>query len=237
MQKIYSGIVLRSIDYKDKDKLVTIYSLEYGKITAILKGVKNNNAKLKFAYQPFCFAEFSIEEKGVITGAELKDSFFDLTLNYDRYLVGCKILELLNIITVENISNPELFVTTLKALNLLTNYENLSYRLIFAKFLVDALTSLGYKLNFNSCNNCGNKMLTSSYYDFSYSGIVCVGCKTLNSFKIPMETYSGMKSLTSIDFNNLSNLKITEKSLEIALQFLSYLYTEHFSKKFEFNKI
>ena len=234
MPKIIQGIVLRSIDYKEKDKLLTIYSLEDGKLSAILKGVKNANAKLKFAFQPFCFAEFSVEDKGVISNAELKESFFDLTLNYDRYLTGCKMLELVNLVTLENVSNPNIFLILIKSLNLLTNYENISYKLIFAKFLEEILSALGYKLNFNSCNNCGSKMLTSCYYDYSYGGIVCVGCKTLNSYKIPKEMLTSMKGITVMDFSNLSNLKITDNSLDFALKFLSHIYSEHFNRKFEF---
>ena len=234
MPKITQGIVIRSIDYKEKDKLLTIYTLEYGKITAVLKGVKNANAKLKFAYQPFCFAEFTVEDKGVISQADLKESFFDLTLNYDRYLTGCKMLELINSVTVEEIVNPQIFLTLIKSLNLLTNYENISYKIIFCKFLVDILTALGYKLNFNSCNSCGGKMLTNSYYDYSFGGIVCVGCKTINSYKIPIETLSSVKGLTVIDYSNISNLKISENNLDIALKFLSQIYSVHFNKKFEF---
>ena len=54
----FKGIVLKSIDYKEKDKLLTIFSLELGKLTAVLKGVRQEKAKLKFAAMPFCFAEF-----------------------------------------------------------------------------------------------------------------------------------------------------------------------------------
>ena len=62
--KIIKGIVLSSYDYKEKDKLVEIFSAEQGKIIAILKGCKAPSAKLKFAFQPFCFAEFSIIRSG-----------------------------------------------------------------------------------------------------------------------------------------------------------------------------
>ena len=56
--------MLSNCDYKEKDKLVEIFSVELGKITAILKGCKAPTAKLKFAFQPFCFAEFSVIRAG-----------------------------------------------------------------------------------------------------------------------------------------------------------------------------
>ena len=47
MSNKIKGIVISSIDYKDKDKLITIFSLEKGLITAKLTGVKNPKAKMK----------------------------------------------------------------------------------------------------------------------------------------------------------------------------------------------
>ena len=234
MPKICQGIVLNSQDYKEKDKLLTIFTLEYGKISAILKGCKNANAKLKFAFQPFCFAEFTIEDKGVVSQAELKESFFELSMDYDRYLIGCKMLNLINQISLENNSNPALFVNFLKTLNLLINYEKINEKTIFAKFLLSVLDTQGYKLNFNSCACCGGKMLTSYHYDFSIGGIVCVGCKRSYSMPISKETFVAVRGLTMVDFSNIANLKISESDLIIALNFLSAIFSQHFGKKFDF---
>ena len=61
---IVTAVVLNSIDYKEKDKLVKLFTAETGVISAVLKGVKSANSKLKFACQPFCFAEFELVKKG-----------------------------------------------------------------------------------------------------------------------------------------------------------------------------
>jgi DNA repair protein RecO (recombination protein O) len=58
------AIVLQSIDYKDNDKLLTLFSPSLGKLTAGIRGVKKPTAKLSFAAQPFCFAEYVLAEKG-----------------------------------------------------------------------------------------------------------------------------------------------------------------------------
>ena len=49
--------MLRAVDYGENDKILTLLSAEEGRITAGIKGVKKAGAKLKFAAQPFCFAE------------------------------------------------------------------------------------------------------------------------------------------------------------------------------------
>jgi hypothetical protein len=53
-----TGIILNSMPYKEKDRLVHIFSVEIGNISAIFRGVESPRAKLKYASQPFCFAKF-----------------------------------------------------------------------------------------------------------------------------------------------------------------------------------
>ncbi len=53
--------MLRATDYLENDKILTLLTAEMGKITAGIKGVKKAGAKLKFAAQPFCFAEYILE--------------------------------------------------------------------------------------------------------------------------------------------------------------------------------
>ena len=64
MEKKTTAFVLRAVDYKENDKLLTLLSAEHGKITANLRGAKKPNAKLKFAAQPFSLVEFVLAERG-----------------------------------------------------------------------------------------------------------------------------------------------------------------------------
>ena len=78
MEVKVNAIVIRAVDYKDNDRILTLYSLEKGKITAGIKGVKKAGAKLKFASEPFCFAEYILAEKNgryTVTGASYYEIF------------------------------------------------------------------------------------------------------------------------------------------------------------------
>ena len=88
MEIIVNALVLRAVDYKDNDKILTLYSLERGKITAGIKGVKKSGAKLKFASEPFAFCEFVLAEKQgryTVIGATYIDSFFSLRTSLIKY--------------------------------------------------------------------------------------------------------------------------------------------------------
>ena len=99
------AIVLRSIDYKDNDKILTLFSPTLGKITAGIRGVKKPKARLSFAAQPFCFSEYVLAEKGgryTLTSAYLHESFFALRTDILRFYAACAAAEISRVILQEN---------------------------------------------------------------------------------------------------------------------------------------
>ena len=63
MEEKLSGIVLGGVNFSENDKILNIFTLEKGVISAKIKGVKKAGAKLKFASEPFCFAEFIFSDR------------------------------------------------------------------------------------------------------------------------------------------------------------------------------
>ena len=61
---VTDAVVLRAMDFRDNDKIIFLLSPTEGKISAVLKGVKKAAAKLKYAGEPFCFAEFTLARRG-----------------------------------------------------------------------------------------------------------------------------------------------------------------------------
>ena len=101
-----TGIVLSSMPYREKDRLIHIFTIELGKVTAILKGVASPNSKMKFAGQPFCFSKFELTKNNsefyTVKGVELIDTFFDLTKDYDVYSLSLSMLEISQLILKPN---------------------------------------------------------------------------------------------------------------------------------------
>ena len=70
-----NALMLRAADYNENDKILTLLTAENGKITAGAKGVKKAGARLKFAAQPFCFAEYILSKKGDLRGRRKRGNF------------------------------------------------------------------------------------------------------------------------------------------------------------------
>ena len=56
------AIVLGGTNVKEKDRIISVYSLERGVESFSMKGVRGDKAKMKFAKEVFCFGDFIVEE-------------------------------------------------------------------------------------------------------------------------------------------------------------------------------
>lgn len=210
--QIVKGIVLTSFDYKEKDRLVELFSAELGKITAVIKGCKAPSAKLKFAFQPFCFAEFSIIRLGKfyqIIDATLIDSFFDLTKQLSTYYLSSLVLELTSISVEEEEQNTSLFILLLNVLKNIC-YDGLSPYLVALKFCTDIMALLGYKISLTKCSSCGLNFTNKIFMNLDTGGFVCQACKSQNSVIISNQAFASIKIVCNTEYQRLNTVKIAD---------------------------
>jgi DNA repair protein RecO (recombination protein O) len=219
------GIVLSAMPYREKDKIIQIYTVELGKVSAILKGVSSPKSKLKFAGQPFCFAKFDLTgSRDIMTvkGVELIDSFFDLTSDYDCYALASSMLEVCSVILKPGIIMEGLFLSLIKSLQNIV-YNNIDCRLSTLKFYLSALTSIGYALNFNACDNCGMSFLGDIKFSVDSGTFRCSACA--GGYKIEKKDFMTMKIVSSTSIDRLHTIKISNdsivQSIKLILQDLS----------------
>ena len=208
---ILKGVVLKAIDLKEKDKLLTIYTLERGLVSASLRGVRQQKSKLKFATQPLCFAEFSlVGDKDIVTctNASEIESFFAVTSNYDVLVLAGAMCEMIYLTAIKE-SNVDLFISLVRALGGLCN-EAINPDVVFIKFCLQFFKCMGYKLNFDTCKNCGNDFNEDCCLDLNSGAIVCKNCATLNSVIISKQCFKLLNIIDGLQFVNLSSIKIND---------------------------
>lgn len=226
-----TAIVLFSTDYKEKDKLVTLFTLENGIMTCVLKSVKSEKAKLKFAKEPFCFGEFLIAlPSKIITSVEVKDSFFELTKNLDKLYSACAILETVKTVLPVGEKNPALFVETLKAIGSIC-YDECNEKYALIKFLLNVFDAVGYKLALSKCSICGQDFGQKRYINLDFGEVVCMSCKTSNCIEISPRCHKTFKLLFDIPYEKFSTLKLAKGSEDEALLVLNHNFEHRFGKK------
>lgn len=226
------AIVLGGIDYKEKDMLVNLFTLESGIIPVTFKGVKNANAKLKSAKEMFSFGDFIISESKskVVISADIIESFYEITKNIKKYYVACAILEIIKTALPIGESNPELFLSTLKCLNLLLDERANIYNVI-NKFLTHVFEGVGYKFALDECNNCGARFINHRYMNLEYGDITCHNCRVGNTIELTPIVYNTLRLYSKTDYEKLSTLKIKDEVNISVLKLLLLNFEYRFNKK------
>lgn len=163
------AIVLSTVDYKDNDKLLTLFSSDLGKITANIRGVRKPKAKLAFAAQPFCFAEYVLAEKGgryTVTSAYLHESFFSLRADIDRFYAACAAAEICRSILYENEVYDGLFIGFAECLKTLALAEEDAAEALIG-FILIALHESGYPIDLGFLEECDGDLGERLWFDFA----------------------------------------------------------------------
>lgn len=227
MEIKFVGIVLSNIDYREKDKLVNIFSVSDGLVLGKLKSVKGASSKLKVLASPFCLAEFTAvkaKDKMTITGGEVIDTFFDITSDIEKYFVGCCILDFeRKLIANDNELEKhfKLLVSVLKSLS----YSEENAKLVLIKYLLEVLAISGFALNFECCSACKNKLNENAFIDIIDGSIKCGNCVGQKCITVSREEKVFLNQV--INKNDSIKLNYDKEKLNAILKLLgNYVYCQ-----------
>ncbi len=195
MEEKLNGIVVSSVNFGENDKILNIFTLEKGMISARIKGVKKAGAKLKFASEPFCFAEFLFAntlDKRTVTGASLIESFYPLRENLIKLYSASAVLEFIKHFEVENIVSPQMFVLVIDTLKSFA-FKSDNVEGVLCQFFIKALSLVGYGLKLDGCFECGARLSQRIYFDFVCGGFFCGECVKENMREINFSSYLALK--------------------------------------------
>ena len=170
------ALVLRTADYGESDKMVTLFTFQKGKISAAAKGVRKAASKLRFAAQPFCFAEYVLAQKGdryTIIGAAGTDGFYALREDVCKFYAAAALVRVCDALLFDGIVNEELFLRAVRALGEMCEGDEAE---ALIRFLIKALELSGYMLDIGVCSECGAALCDRTYFDLSRGCFTCGNC-------------------------------------------------------------
>ncbi len=180
--KSTKGIVLKAVNYRDADRIFTLYSESYGKIPAIARGVRRIRSKRGGSLDTLNFVSFTYFEGSTghrsITEVQVLDSFVRLKSSVERISRAYKILSFMHRRVVDEVPDPRIFWLTQSTLTLLDDLT-LSADAPLLYFYVNMLDYLGFRLDLNHCLTCTrpiNSTWTKATFDFEHGGLVCPSC-------------------------------------------------------------
>lgn len=209
------GLVIREMNVGESDRLVTLFTREYGIIKAFAAGAKNIKSKKAAATSLLTYSSFTIlNKKGTlrIYEATPKSTFFTLGSDIEILSLSQYFCELALEFAESGIPNMELLRLILNSLHFLTKEKRYPP-------LIKAITELrtavlsGYMPNLVACKNCGAFESNIMYWSISDGSLSCGECgRKENSVAIDKTLLSALRHIVFSEFKNLYSFDIPNKS-------------------------
>ncbi len=138
-------VVLAHRNFNEADKILTIYTKEFGKMACIAKGVRRPTSKKGGHVVPGNWCKVFIakgKRLDLLTEAELKKAFGIKKPTLGKTGNVFHLLELVNQLTEENQKNPQVFSLLVDFLDKVDREED--FDLISAAFKIKLLSALGF---------------------------------------------------------------------------------------------
>ena len=185
-QIVTHAIVLRRADYRENDRMITLFSPTMGRIDALCRGCRRQKSPLMAASELFCSGEYVLyqtSERATVVSCSVTDTYYALRSDYERLSHGMYMLELCSAAVQPAQENERLFLLLLRSLAHLC-YGEVDARRVTAVFLMGMTSLLGFRPQVGRCAKCGTPVLQNRVGDdtliaaFSpeHGGVLCPGC-------------------------------------------------------------
>jgi DNA repair protein RecO (recombination protein O) len=221
------AIVIQSIDFGERDKLITFLTNKYGKLKGIAKGAKNSKKRFAGTLDIFSYVNLDFFEKenlglARIESVSLIEPFSKINESIEKVTYGSYFVELVNEMVGEREENKAIFTLLLYFLRLL-NREKVSEDYVRI-FEVRLLTLLGYQPQLEKCLICETKLGsdTLNWFSLKRGGVVCPKChRGVEDIPISLGTSRILKAARSYPLSKIKRIRFTAQASKESRQILS----------------
>jgi DNA repair protein RecO (recombination protein O) len=206
------GIVTRYTNYRESDRILSIFTIQHGRLDAKARGCRKPQSPLVNACQPFVFGQFEIftgKERATVNACEVRETFYPIREDYERYSVGSVMLRLCHDAAQENEPNEALFSLLYHSLSFLS-YGASNPQDLFCCFLVRYLNTVGYRPSITACAQCGRDIRSDAIVRFSpRGGAVCSAC-VQHGEPVGKTALEGMRRMLLMEDADMDRVKLSK---------------------------
>lgn len=202
------GIVIKLMDYGESNKIITLYTPRYGKISVMAKGAKKPKSRFHGVTQLLTYGEYVLfmgQQMGNLNHGEIEHHFVDIKKNIEKTAYAAYMAELIDRIQEAKEANPYLFKQFLSGLEQINSGKD--EEMVAMMFEMKLLQTAGYRPHLHSCAICGNRE-NLNYFSIQHGGIICSLHQEQESYLLDPGTVKVLKMFEQIDIQRLGNINV-----------------------------
>ncbi len=213
-------IVLRASNYRENDRMLTLFSRDYGKIDALARGCRKPTSSLLSSSDVLCCSDMSFnfkEGRYYVVGAEPRTNFYDIRKNMKSLMTALLLIEITERNIVHEEPNRPLFALLSGCLYALANGDD--HRKVLSFFTFKLFESQGERPPLTECVICGKPSVNR--INIKAGGAVCADCEGLEVEAGYIDNIARIYSTKSKDILT-TDLNVDDGFYGLAIEWLKY---------------
>ncbi len=175
-----TAIVVRHVNYRENDRMLTLFSPTQGRVEAVARGCRRPKSPLVAASELFALGDYELYEKNgrrTVTGAVLTETFYPLRGDWARLTCGMYALECCEAAIQPEHADQDLFLLLLHTLSRLS-FSDQPWAPLMSGFLLYFAETEGLRPRVNHCVRCGRRVEeVPAGFDLEEGGLLCPACR------------------------------------------------------------
>lgn len=171
------GIILRQTKTVNGRRMLTLFSLKYGKISAGTGINERGKGKNALALRPFTHGRYELfksRDTYNINGAEVIHSYYRIGEDVDKYMACAYILEFTEKLLPQEQPSPRLFSLLTEFFAVMERRKSRFATIVIA-YQLKALAACGHMPVLDRCVSCASEE-PAALFDVKEGGVVCRSC-------------------------------------------------------------
>ncbi|QBP40875.1 DNA repair protein RecO [Paenisporosarcina antarctica] len=222
------GIVLKTQDYGESNKIVTLYSREFGKITAMARGAKKPASRLAAITQPFTYGSFLIQQgrgMGTMQQGEQIESYRHIREDIEATAYASFVVELINRAVEDSTPQPAIFNLLQQALHAIADEYDPEAIALFVEWKMLPVTGIYPTLH--ECANCG---ATDGEFSFSFQqiGFLCHRCFAVDPYivRLTPAQVKLIRTFYTVAIDQVGKLTLKKETKKFIKKIVRTIYEE-----------
>lgn len=223
------GIVIRTGDYGETHKIVTLFTRERGKIAVMAKGAKKPKSRMAAITQPFVYASFLIykgSKMGTLQQGEVLQSLRSIREDIVKTAYASYIAELTDKLIEQNQPDPFIYQQLLQTF--IWIHEDKDLDILQLMYELKMYKKGGFAPQLHQCVNCGR---TDDNYSFSVmeGGLLCRRCNHMDTEAVFLSPtiVKLLRICLDVDVTRVGNISVKKENKELLKQLMDQYYERY----------
>lgn len=195
------GLILRSVDYKEADRILTVLTADEGKLTAKARAAARPRGRLSASTQLLSYSELTIfgnKGKWTVNEAVTIEQFLPLRQELSLMSLGSYFAELLEAVSDEDCPNAGILQLGLNGLYALS-CGKFSPELVKSAFELRLMCLAGYEPELSVCAKCGKSLPESGAFVRERGELLCPDCRDHAGVPLGADALRAMRYIISAE--------------------------------------